>query len=247
MDTGVLLAAGRGTRMGALTAQTPKPLLAVAGEPIIAHILAGLRAAGVTRVVVVTGYRGEQIEAALGDGAALGVALRYVRQAHPEGTARALLLAEPLIEADTFVLGWGDILIERPFYAEFAQAFAARPCEAQLAVNPVDDPWQGAAVYVNKQWRVTRLEEKPPRGTATTPWNNAGLFVFRHTIFDHARRVAPSARGEHELPQAIAHMVRDGCNVRAVPVRGFWSDVGTPADLERARIEFPSPSGRGRG
>ena len=242
IDTAVVLAAGRGTRMGALTATTPKPLLAVAGEPIVARVLRGLARAGVRRAVVVTGYLGEQIEAALGDGHALGLALAYRRQERPDGTARALLLAEDLIGGAPFALSWGDILVPTAFYGELLAAFARQPCDAQIAVNAVDDPWRGGAVYVDDEWRVSRLEEKPPRGTSTTGWNNAGIMAFAPVALDYARRLAPSPRGEYELPQAVAQMVRDGRDVRAVPVRGPWSDVGTPEDLAAAQTLFAEPA-----
>jgi NDP-sugar pyrophosphorylase family protein len=239
----VILAAGRGTRMGTLTADTPKPLLTVRGRALIEHVLTGLAAAGIERAVVVTGYRGEQIEAALGDGAALGLSLTYVRQERAEGTARALLLtrhlvAPQLVGGAAFALSWGDVLVPRVFYRDLLAASAASGADVQLAVNEIDDPWQGAAVYVDADWRVTQLVEKPARGTATTRWNNAGIFVFRPSIFDYASALAPSARGEYELPQAIARMIEDGRDIRALPVRGFWSDVGTPADLARAEQCF---------
>lgn len=238
LDIAVVLAAGRGTRMGALTAHTPKPLLTVNGTPLLGRVLGGLAAAGIRRAVVVTGYLGEQIEAALGDGSALGLALTYRRQAEANGTAKALLLAADAVGEAPCVVSWGDILVPRAFYREFCDAWARRPCDAQLAINRVDDPWAGAAVYVDADWRVHRLEEKPPRGTSTTPWNNAGIMAFTPLIFDYARRLAPSPRGEYELPQAVTQMVRDGRDVRAVPVNGPWSDVGTPADLEAAQTLF---------
>lgn len=243
MTTAVVLAAGRGTRMGALTAATPKPLLPVAGRPLIEHVLHGFAVAGVRRAVVVTGYRGEQIATALGSGARLGLEIEYCRQTRPDGTARALLLAEPLIGEAPCVLSWGDILVPAEFYAEFLDAFARRPCDVQLAVNEVDDPWCGGAVYVGGDGRVYRVVEKPPRGTSTTRWNNAGLLMLTPLVFDYARRARPSPRGEYELPQAIAQMVRDGCMVRAVPVRGPWCDVGTPADLAAAQELFAASAG----
>ena len=89
----VLLAAGRGSRLGALTEELPKPLLTVAGRPIIVHILDGLRRAGIEEITVVTGYLGDVLERELGNGEASGLLLRYVRQTELDGTARALALA----------------------------------------------------------------------------------------------------------------------------------------------------------
>jgi len=238
MTTAVVLAAGRGTRMGALTAATPKPLLSVAGRPIIEHVLSGFAAAGVQRAIIVTGYLGDAIESALGNGERFGLTLAYRRQARADGTGRAVLLAEPLLGREPFAVSWGDILVPGDFYADFITAFARRPCDAQLAVNPVDDPWRGAAVYVDDAWNVKRIEEKPARGTSRTGWNNAGVLMLTPLALDYARRITPSPRGEYELPQAIAAMVCDGCRVRAMPVRGPWSDVGTPDDLAAAQVLF---------
>lgn len=238
METAVVLAAGRGTRMGTLTADTPKPLLEVGGRPILERILVGLRDAGMRRAVVVTGRLGDRIEAAFGSGERLELEIVYCRQREPRGTAEALLLAEPEIGTDPFLMSWGDILVDPDFYSVFVGAFEAAPADAQLAVNRVDDPWRGAAVYVRDDWRVTRLVEKPPPGSATTNWNNAGILVLTRLVFDYARALSPSPRGELELPEAIGRMVRDGRVVRAVPIRGAWFDVGTPADLEAAERYF---------
>lgn len=232
MRTAVVLAAGRGKRMGNATVSTPKPLLDVAGKPLIEHILGGIARAGLRRVVVVTGYLGEQIEGRLGDGSRLGFEhLVYRRQTRLDGTARALLLAEADIGKESFLLSWGDILVEPSFYAGFVDRFTRSECAAQIAVNEVEDPWQGAAVYVDAEWRVMKLEEKPRRGSATTRWNNAGVLALSPVVFDYARHLERSERGEFELPQAIARMIADGFYVRAVQIRGFWSDVGTPDDL----------------
>lgn len=227
----VLLAAGRGTRMGELTRATPKPLLPLAGKPILAHIVDGMIAAGIREFVIVTGYLGEQIEAAFGDGSDRGVAITYRRQERTDGTAGALLLARDLLGEAPFMLSWGDILVEPALYSGMVQRFAAAPCDVLLSVNPVDDPWRGAAVYVDGDGRVERIIEKPPRGSSSTGWNNAGVFVFSPLILDYAARLEPSPRGEYELPQAIARMLDDGREVRAIPVGALWSDVGTPEDL----------------
>ncbi|MFQ5665322.1 MAG: NDP-sugar synthase [Candidatus Binatia bacterium] len=240
----VILAAGRGSRMGALTATKPKPMLPLKGRPIIEHILRGLTAAGVRDVVIVTGYRGEQIAAHLGDGSRCGIRLAYRHQLKPEGTARALLLARDVVARRPFLLTWGDVVVAPGNYAALVTEFRRLPCEVLLMVNAADDPWRGAAVYMDGQWRVTQLVEKPPQGGSQTHWNNAGIFVCTPRILTYAERVRPSPRGEYELPQAIAGLIAAGGVVRAHPVQGFWGDLGTPEDLAVAERAFTAEDGR---
>ena len=233
----VVLAAGRGTRMKGLTEDVPKPMLQVAGRPILEHIVVTLRDAGIERLVMVTGYRAERIEEHFGDGRRLGVTIQYRRQTVRDGTARALLLGREAIGDRAFVLAWGDILAERRNYPRLLETFARRRADGLLAVNWVEDPYRGAAVYLDSQDRIERIVEKPPKGTATTHWNNAGIGVFRPVLFDHAANVEKSARGEYEIPDALTAMLRDRQALYGFRLEGFWSDVGTPEDLaEVARL-----------
>ena len=145
----IVLAAGRGTRMGSLTAAVPKPLLPLQGRPIVEHILTGLRDANIRDVVVVTGYRGEQIEARLGGGEALHLRVTYRRQVRAEGTARALLLAADATPDAPFLLSWGDIVVQPEPYSALIEEYRRVPCDVLLSVNTTPDPWRGAAVYVD--------------------------------------------------------------------------------------------------
>ncbi len=233
----VLLAAGRGTRLGHLTERFPKPMLEVAGKPIIGHILTGLAAAGIRKVSIVTGHCADVLEEGVGDGGDLGIQVRYCRQPRPEGTARAVSLARRHLGAEPFFFGWGDILVPGACYRQVLDALDP-PFEAALAVNPVEDPWAGAAVYVDDEMRIQRMVEKPPRGTSSTNWNNAGLGLLPPAIWPLVDALRPSSRGEYELPQAIAALVQQGTPVRAVPVQGRWFDIGTPEDLASARAGY---------
>jgi NDP-sugar pyrophosphorylase family protein len=224
----VILAAGRGTRMRPLTNRRPKPLVPVAGRPILEHIVGGLASAGVDEVCLVIGWMGEQIQEAFGDGRALGCELTYVWQEEFGGTGAALLLAEEFIGEDQFVLGWGDIIIPPENYRRMMAIFRHERPEAMLAVNHVDDPWEGAAVYVEDDC-VDRIIEKPPKGTSTTNFNNAGLFVFGPEILQILRDTEVSERGELEVPSAIETLLERGRSIRAYEIDGYWSDVARPS------------------
>ncbi|MGH7805198.1 MAG: nucleotidyltransferase family protein [Candidatus Binatia bacterium] len=234
VKTAVLLAAGRGTRMKHLTEDVPKPMLPVAGRPLLEHIVVALRAAGVERFVAVVGYQAERIESHFGDGSALGVSIVYRRQTVQDGTARALLLARDAADGAPFVLGWGDILTDRANYPRLIGRFDEGDVALVLAVNRVEDPCKGAAVYADPDGRITKIVEKPPPGTSTTHWNNAGIAVASPEMFGYLERVGKSPRGEYEIPDAVSAMIATGEKLVAVPLEGPWLDVGTPDDLARA-------------
>ncbi len=224
----VILAAGKGTRMRPLTNWRPKPLVPVAGRPILEHIVGGLASAGVDEICLVIGWLGEQIQEAFGDGTRLGCDLTYVWQEEYNGTGGALLLAEDFIDGDRFVLGWGDIIIPPHNYRRMMGVYRDERPEAMLAVNVVDDPWEGAAVYV-KDGFVDRIIEKPPQGTSTTNYNNAGLFVFGPRLVEILKDTEVSERGEVEVPSAIDTMLEREAAIRAYEIDGYWSDVARPS------------------
>ncbi len=237
----VLLAAGRGARLGELTAKTPKPLLEIAGAPLIAHIVHVLERAGIRDFGIVVGYLAEQMEHWCHEHVASNphIVITPIRQGELNGTGGAMLAAESFLGGEErFVFGWGDILMDRANYPRFVEHARHDEGDLLLAANRMKDPFRGAAVYIAPDLGVERLDEKPAEGTAKTEWNNAGLFAADRRLFAYLKRLERSERGEYELPQAISQMIADGLVVRAVEMRGFWSDVGTPADVEAARALF---------
>lgn len=232
----VLLAAGRGARLGPLTEHFPKPMLEVGGQPILHRIIAGLAVAGIEDLSVVTGHMAGALESGTGDGSRWGLRIRYFRQPEPTGTAAAIELAREALAGAPFFAGWGDIVVDPANYRRVIEA--ARGFEAALAVNEVDDPSTGGAVYVDAGMNILRMVEKPAAGTSATNWNNAGLMVLPEAIWRYVDALAPSVRGELELPQAIAAAIGDGMAATAVPIEGLWFDVGTPESLSAARNYF---------
>lgn len=224
----IILAAGKGTRMGSITHQTPKPMLLIQGRPMLERILERLASAGVQRFCIVVGYRHEMIEGHFRDGP---FAIEFRVQDPVNGTGSAARLAKPFTADEPFLLTYADILCDPSEYVRCGSILNQDSgIAAVLAVKAVDDPWEGAAVY-EEQGRIRKIIEKPPKGTSTTPWNSAGFYAFRPVLFDYLERLQPSPRHEYELTSALDDMLADGRELRISPIQGEWRDVGRPEDL----------------
>ncbi len=239
----VVLAAGKGTRMGYLTVDRPKPMIEIGKRRILEHILFAIRDTGIREFIIVTGYFANLIEDHFGDGRRFGMEMTYVRQAKIDGTGSALHLTKDFVGNEVFFMSFGDIITSIENYPRVIEAYRARPCSALLTLANVEDPCHGAAVYVDADFRVQKIIEKPVRGTSTTNWNNAGIFVFDPIIFEYTAKLTPSPRGEYELTQAIHQMLVDGKEVYGFPLSGHWGDIGTPEDIERITPLLDRPTG----
>jgi len=227
----VTLAAGRGTRMGDLTTDCPKPMLPLAGRPMLAHQIERMEEAGVEQILVVVGYKAEMVEEHFATHPPTKAKLSYVPQVKRDGTGSATLLAREFCGGDPFLMTYGDILVDAHVYSSLFGA--ADDAEMAITLKHVEDPYQGAAVYVDGD-RVMKIIEKPPKGTSTTSWNNAGIYVFQPSIFEELDRIGLSPRGEYELTDAVHQLVESGRPVRWKAIEGFWRDVGRPEDLSHA-------------
>lgn len=224
----VVLAAGKGTRMGTLTEDLPKPMLPVRGKPLLEHILDRLARAGVRECGLITGYRHQVIEQHF---ASYPMRLEFIHQREINGTAGAAKLARGFAGSDPFLLTYGDIWCEPDDYRRVMQPVEIEPeTEATLAVKYVEDPFQGAAVYVADGF-ICKIIEKPPKGTSGTHWNSAGIYCFRPGVFEEIDRVPLSVRGEYEITSAFEQMIDAGRKLRAVEIKGTWRDIGRPEDL----------------
>ena len=225
----VLLAAGRGTRMRELTLDLPKPMIAVRGQPILAHIVSGLKATGVTNFLIVVGYRADVVRDFFKDGSPFGARVEYVTQITQDGTGRVVELARDFGGGDPFVLSYGDILVDPVNYHRMV---ALEPeDDALLTVKRADDVSQGGAVFINDGGELTDLREKPQPGEPTSPWYNAGVYTFRPSLFEFTAKLEKSPRGEYELTDAIRALAQSGRRVRCLELTGEWADVRDPEVL----------------
>jgi dTDP-glucose pyrophosphorylase len=225
----VILAAGKGTRMGDLTAHVPKPMKEVDGKPILQHIVEGLRdAAGVRDFFIVIGWCGHVITDHFGDGSPFGVRVTYGEQKVQDGTGKAPELARAWVGSDSFFLTYGDILLNPPTdYAVLARAFKE---DGVLAVKDGEDLTKGGAVVLNDAGFMIDLVEK----AAVTPPNsfyNAGIYLLKPRIFEFTSRLEKSPRGEYEFTDALKAGIATGDRLRGVTLTSKWADVRDPSVL----------------
>jgi UDP-N-acetylglucosamine diphosphorylase / glucose-1-phosphate thymidylyltransferase / UDP-N-acetylgalactosamine diphosphorylase / glucosamine-1-phosphate N-acetyltransferase / galactosamine-1-phosphate N-acetyltransferase len=236
IDKAVLLAAGRGTRMRELTADIPKPMIAVRGKPILQHIIEGLRDAGVRHFLIVVSYRADVVRDHFGDGSRYQIDIEYATQVVQDGTGRVVELARDFAGNAAFVLSYGDILVDPRNYKQLVDL--GDEVEGIISVKRDEDVSQGGAVFLNERMELVDLREKPKPGEPTSPWYNAGLYTFRPSIFEFAAKLQPSPRGEYELTDAIRDLAQSGKKIQALELVGEWADVRDPEIL--ARLNRPA-------
>lgn len=219
----VILAGGRGRRLGALTDRVPKPLLPVDGRPFVEHLVRQLARHGFDDVVLLEGYRAGQIREALGDGVALGVRLTHVVEDRPLGTGGALAAAAPAL-AERFLLVNGDTYFDFDLRA-FVEAATPEPWLIRLALCWVPDTARFGAVDCVGP-KVSRFAEK---ADSTGPgWINAGYYWACRSVIDEIP--APPASLEHDvLPGLAARGLVGG-----LAFVGSFVDIGTPQGLAEA-------------
>ena len=227
---GVILAAGKGTRMREITRAVPKPLLLVANKPILEHTIDAFRDSGIINLLVIVQHQKEKIIDRFRDGRDFGVDISYVEQPDMKGTGEAAGLARDFARDDDFILIFGDIVTLPKNITGIMETFHRHRPFMALTVRHVDDPADGAAVYV-KNGIVEKIIEKPPPGTSKTNFNNAGIFAFSNRIFALLDQLRLSPRGEYELTDAIRMSIERKLQVRAYELEGYWSNVSSPEDI----------------
>ena len=224
----LVLAGGAGTRLRPITHTSAKQLVPVANTPILFYGLGQLRDAGITDVGIIVGDTAAEIEAAVGDGSALGIRATYIRQDQPLGLAHAVLTAADFLGDEDFAMFLGDNLIEGGI-GHLVDAFTRDRPAAQLLLKQVGDPQHFGVAVLGDDGRIERLVEKPkdpPSDLALV-----GVYLFTTSILDAARRIEPSWRGELEITDAIQRLLDDGQTVRASKVEGWWLDTGKKDEL----------------
>lgn len=227
-NAAVIMAGGKGTRLGPLTQTVPKPMLRVAGRPILERLVLHLVGSGIRRIRISVNYLSHVIEDHFGDGRGFGAEIRYLRESpdRPQGTAGSL----SLIEADDEAMARPLLLMNGDLVTDFSVSDLLESHEASGAVATIAlgeyrhrIPYGVARLTGD---RLAELVEKPIESWAV----NAGIYVLDPSLL---RRI-PEAR-EYHVTELLGDCLRRGEPVNAWQLLSDWQDIGRPTEFERAR------------
>jgi D-glycero-D-manno-heptose 1,7-bisphosphate phosphatase len=225
----VILVGGLGTRLGALTRSTPKPLLPVGDRPFLAHLVESLAAAGFAEVVLLAGYLGEQVSEWTHQARLDGCRLRHIIEEQPAGTGGALWLARDRLQPD-FALLNGDSWMDMDF-ADLRRRFRAAGSRLHVALRAVEDAGRYGVATLQGD-RIASFAERPA-GAGGGLINSGVYWVDRSLV---ALCGPPPRSLERDV---MPELCRRG-EVSGHEVGGFFIDIGIPEDLARARALLPA-------
>ncbi len=231
---GIVLAAGKGTRLYPMTKPVCKPLLPVYDKPLIYYPLAILMQAGISEIlVIVPPGETSTFQALLGRGEQFGVKISYAEQPVARGIADALLIGREFAGEDRVCLVLGDNIFYAPNLGTTLKRAAANDRGATVFGYWVEDPRPFGVVEFDQEGRAISIEEKPryPKSNYIIP----GLYFYDHQVMDIARNLKPSARGELEITDVNLEYLRRG-QLQVIPLeKNFtWLDAGTADSLLEA-------------
>ncbi|MGN7468996.1 glucose-1-phosphate thymidylyltransferase [Brevibacillus sp. SAFN-007a] len=220
---GLILCAGRGTRLHPFSYSQPKTLLPVANHPVLHYCISKLRDVGVHDIGIVIHPSQVQIPRLVGNGSQFGATITFIEQEVPLGIAHAVHLAQPFLQDEPFILLLGDNLLMDSLHG-LMRAFTCEKSDGAVMLSEVERP-QDYGIAEVQEGRLVSVQEKPRQ-----PKSNLaviGAYLFTPPIFESIATLQPSARGEYEITDAIQSMIDRGFHIAHAITSGKYSDVGT--------------------
>lgn len=228
--TAVIMAGGQGARLRPLTETTPKPMLPVGGKPLLEHTIDQLRLAGIRRVEITTHYLGEVIREHFGDGSNFGVAISYLQENEPLGTAGALGLREksdePILVVNGDVLSQLDVRAMLDFHNEHHAAMTVAVRRYQFEI-----PF---GVVKSNGVDIVGISEKP----TVSYLINAGIYV----LSGEALSLVPPSQ-HYNMTDLIHDLITVKRRVVGFPIEEYWMDIGRLGDYEKAQADSQALQG----
>ena len=215
----LIMAGGFGKRMMPLTENLPKPMLKVAGKPILEHIILNAKAQGFRKFIISLHYLGNLIIDHFGDGSNLDISIQYIHEIEPLGTAGAMALIDPLPNLP-FIVTNGDIITDVN-YANLLHFHESNKSQATMAIKKYE--LQNPYGVVNiKGLEITSFEEKPIQMS----YVNAGIYALNPSSLKYLKVNEPC-----DMPDLFELLKKNNYFITAYPIHETWADVGRPIDL----------------
>ncbi len=234
---GIILAAGKGTRMFPFTTRWPKPILPIMGKPLLQHQIEMMKSVGIQKIFIVIGYLGYEVVRALGNGADFGVEIEYIEQNETLGIAHAVGRLEGRVQKP-FLLCLGDIFFVSGRLQTMFDSFSRDNTRAVLASKMEEDPdmiLRNFAIIVGEDDRVVRVIEKPRY--IQNKLKGCGVYLFGLEIFDAIRRTPRTAmRDEYEITESIQILIDDGHRVVHANIIEEDLNLTVPEDLLKVNM-----------
>ena len=236
----LILAAGRGKRLGTHADDQSKCMLPMFGKPLVQYSLENAARAGVSEIVVVVGYRAETIINEFGIEFE-GARVRYVLQGDPSGLVHAIECSQEAIGDSDFMLFLADEILAAPKHGEMLRQFESEDLAVICGVVREPDPAQIRKTYAviedERDQRIYRLIEKPRKPPNDT--RGTGNCIFRSLIFDYIP-LTPihQNREEKELPDLIQCAIDDGLAVKSFDIGDGYVNINTPGDVAIAEKRY---------
>jgi mannose-1-phosphate guanylyltransferase / phosphomannomutase len=227
----VVMAGGEGSRLRPLTSRQPKPLVPVAGRPIMEHILLHLRRHQMRDVVATVQYMGASIRNYFGDGSEQGVSLTYSVEDSPLGTAGSVMLARQYL-SEPFAIISGDSLTDIDLVAA-ARFHREHKAIATIVLKPVPNPLEYGVVVVDEGGAVQRFIEKPSWGEVISDLANTGIYILDPAVFDFFRPGEVTDWSGDVFPK----LLKEGERVFGWIASGYWEDVGSHSAYVKANFD----------
>ena len=220
---GLILAGGSGRRLRPITHKTAKQLVPIANKPILHYVIEDLVGVGITDLGIVVGDTAKEIEKSVGNGSKWNADITYIHQEEPLGLAHAVLISEPFLGQEKFIMYLGDNMFEDSLHA-VVEDFEKSSTNARLLLAKVDNPQAFGVAEVDEQGAIKGLVEKPENPKSDLAL--VGVYLFDSTIHRAVKAIEPSDRGELEITDAIQWMIDEENSIGHKTLEGWWIDTG---------------------
>jgi bifunctional UDP-N-acetylglucosamine pyrophosphorylase/glucosamine-1-phosphate N-acetyltransferase len=229
MKKAAIMAAGDSTRMMPLSANLPKHLLPIAGKPLIFHTLDAFREAGIEEALIIYGYQGEKLKAAV-DAQDWGkMSVHYIEQTERRGTSHAAGHAREFAGDDDILLLNGDVIAGSEVIGDVIRYHKKGAYDLTVSVFPVDNP-SVYGIFEIENGRAVNLVEKPTPEQTSSNLANAGFYAVNRNLWDAIDKTEVSKRNEYELTDSVEIIMKND-NTGGYVIESWWVDIGKPWDL----------------